>query len=452
MRTKLLEGNIEVRGNLEIGNANTLDTDVSNNYSIILQGNLTAFGTGTIDFQENTATFNGSVLQTINFDGKGINFYNMVVNNANGLTIQDDILILDNGNVDLQNGIVTPQAAEVVTFQDAATVTSASNASFIDGLVEKIGNDTDPFVFPIGNNGFYQPLEISAPLNDTDAFQAQYFNADPSSSYNTESKESTIFKVSKLEYWELSNTVGTATVDVTLHWNENSGVQEPSNLVVSHWDGSEWEDFGNDLTTGVVNSGSITVNNVNSFSPFSLGSTDNTNSLPVDLLKFESNESNGIVELTWVTTSEINNDFFEILKSTNGKNWRTLGKVHGHGTTTETNYYSYLDENFQSSVAYYKLKQVDFDGTVDFSRIVNVSRKFANYSELLIYPNPVEDNFIIKSEDEITNFKIINSHGQVLMLGSNKNEPISTKSWVKGIYFLFYQHNGKVKSTKFLVK
>lgn len=101
-----------------------------------------------------------------------------------------------------------------------------------------------------------------------------------------------------------------------------------------------------------------------------------TNIVPVELLAFTASVNNSEVQLLWSTASELNNQGFEIERSINdADNFVTVAFVEGQGSSTEIHYYSYSDHPDLNGVnqLYYRLKQVDFDGTFSYSDVVSVS-------------------------------------------------------------------------------
>ncbi len=111
--------------------------------------------------------------------------------------------------------------------------------------------------------------------------------------------------------------------------------------------------------------------------------------LPVELESFNARVLHKGVELNWVTASEINNQGFEIERKHNYKDWEEIGFVPGHGTTTETQYYSFTDNDVNLGRYEYRLKQIDYDGTFEYSEIVEVEVGIPNeYSLEQNYPNP----------------------------------------------------------------
>jgi hypothetical protein len=117
-----------------------------------------------------------------------------------------------------------------------------------------------------------------------------------------------------------------------------------------------------------------------------------TDIVPVELLTFTASVNNSKVQLLWSTASELNNIGFEIERSVNGPdNFVMVGFVDGKGSSTEINYYSYTDNPQLSGVSqiYYRLKQVDFDGTFSYSDIVNISYDVpAEFVLNQNFPNP----------------------------------------------------------------
>lgn len=95
--------------------------------------------------------------------------------------------------------------------------------------------------------------------------------------------------------------------------------------------------------------------------------------LPVELKTFSASLTENGVELDWITGSEINNSHFNVQFSYDGINWETIGVVQGMGNSTAAINYSFLDPEQGSGVQYYRLEQVDFDGTTSLSNIKHVT-------------------------------------------------------------------------------
>lgn len=109
--------------------------------------------------------------------------------------------------------------------------------------------------------------------------------------------------------------------------------------------------------------------------------------LPVELIEFKAKAIHDQVNLNWTTASEANNSGFEIQQSSNGKDWEKINFVEGQGTTTETNEYRYKDLNPFSGINYYRLRQIDFDGAFEYSKVISVDLHNSE-KNIRVFPNP----------------------------------------------------------------
>jgi len=181
--------------------------------------------------------------------------------------------------------------------------------------------------------------------------------------------------------------------------------------------------------------------------------------LPVELASFNATKVDQGVELSWVTESELNNEFFQIeVSTTDIHGFKQLDIVQGQGTTTTTTNYDYLDnKTILNGSVYYRLKQVDFDGTFAYSEIVEVNMDNA-LSQLTVYPNPVENvvNISInaKAGDSFVahvvtmDGKVINKVSKAMNGGHERvNIPIES-SLPTGTYVLRTELNDHYKTVK----
>jgi hypothetical protein len=118
--------------------------------------------------------------------------------------------------------------------------------------------------------------------------------------------------------------------------------------------------------------------------------------LPVELVNFAvSLRANGAF-LKWQTATELNNSHFEVERSDNGRDFVKIGQVTGHGTTNEVKNYLFTDTKSVSNLAYYRLRQVDYDGAYEYSKIVVARANNLSGVQLSVYPNPASDRMYIQ--------------------------------------------------------
>ncbi len=162
-----------------------------------------------------------------------------------------------------------------------------------------------------------------------------------------------------------------------------------------------WETGILDGTNGIAGSASYTTTPGTSWvmDPYTdMGILITDNWIPVELVSFQAATRGSEVNLSWVTATETNNKGFEVhRKAYNNNEWETIGFVPGHGTTTETQQYILTDKDVMVWTYQYRLKQIDYDGTYKYSKIVSVDIPFVNqFSLSQNFPNPFNPSTTIK--------------------------------------------------------
>ena len=373
---------------------------------------------------------------------------------GNEVTLNTSIEIIT--EVELLSRNIISSATDLLIMTDNSIVSAVSDASFVDGPVRKIGNDA--FVFPVGKNDIYRPCGISAPANGGHHFTAEYFLESPWPMYDGNLREPTLQSISNCEYWIIDRTNGNSNVVVTLSWNTNpphcSGVVDPNELAVARWDGGIWRDHGNGGTTGTVLDGTInSLGVVTNFSPFTLASIDAINPLPIELLSFEAKANLTDVDLTWSTASEQDNDYFEIEKSKDGVDFKFVAKINGAGNSTQQLDYFHKDKKPYAGLSYYRLKQVDFDGTATYSDVRSVEISSSN--SLNVFPNPVisggEVSFDFETGDENVVVRIIDLAGKLVLDVNMLNNTLRV-DLPKGVYMVQVETKNEILNTKLIVQ
>jgi len=187
--------------------------------------------------------------------------------------------------------------------------------------------------------------------------------------------------------------------------------------------------------------------------------------LPVSLLSFSSNKLGKINLLNWSTASEQNNSGFNIERSTNGTDFENIGFVKSLNPTGNSSSrldYSFTDFNPVGLNQYYRLKQIDFDGTRKYSAIVMVAREVPTMLNLTkVYPNPANSSIYINASAPTKmdlQFLIIDVAGRVVTRKNvfadvgNNGFDISVEHLESGTYFIkaISKEQGVVATEKFI--
>lgn len=162
--------------------------------------------------------------------------------------------------------------------------------------------------------------------------------------------------------------------------------------------------------------------------------------LPVELIKFSCEKMSGINILKWTTGMELNNDYFEIEKSYDANIYFSIGEVDGNGkSNTEINYV-FADDNSEG-IAYYRLKQVDFDGTFEYSQIIS-QNSANNTTSPEIYSTGTNNRMKVDTHGAIqTTFECFNVQGEIVFHKElNQSEYIDLNFLKSGVYIVKVQN------------
>lgn len=130
--------------------------------------------------------------------------------------------------------------------------------------------------------------------------------------------------------------------------------------------------------------------------------------LPVDLLRFTAVAKDGYIQLSWVTATEINNDYFTAERSADAVNFASITKTAGAGNSTQILSYSAVDRSPLPGMAYYRLKQTDYNKKPSYSTVKSVRYKGLKRLSFDIYPNP--------TNGQSFNLQLLESDGEELLV------------------------------------
>lgn len=161
-------------------------------------------------------------------------------------------------------------------------------------------------------------------------------------------------------------------------------------------------DQANNYFIGFDANGYYVEYDIPSFSEFWLHGNSTLSPLPVSLTYFDVDCSSGEAEILWQTVSENNSDYFSVLRSNDGIEWRELDRIDAAGTSKEELNYRTTDFATMEGIVYYKLIQVDLDGEATEYGPVSADCKVVNNDmSISLYPNPANENTLIKIENPI---------------------------------------------------
>jgi hypothetical protein len=362
---------------------------------------------------------------------------------SNAFTVRDNMTFLTTGSLTL-GGIPVLGSNNVTLGSAISSITASTNGYFKTdgtGVVNRTIANGSNHLFPIGN-ALYNPVSIANNTGASDVFTAKVRDAVLKDGTSGTQMTDPLVNVT----WDINKTNANASsgVDFTLQWNSSQEANSINSYRLNHYNNStpEWE-FAAGTSGSVSGSSTKTMTHTGytgTFSPFAIGS--GTTPLPVDLVSFDATPRNNSVDLTWTSFGD-NKNPFNILKSNDGVNWKSIGTQVPNDNSV---HYLFTDHQ-PAPVNYYQLSQIDNSNTLQYSdiRIVNL-----NSNKLVIFPNPNNGEFTIQS-NHVVDFQVTDYTGKVILEGNNSNPLIKT-NLTKGIYFIKITEGDKTTFSKLIVK
>lgn len=181
--------------------------------------------------------------------------------------------------------------------------------------------------------------------------------------------------------------------------------------------------------------------------------------LPVTLTSYTASPRNQTSLLDWTTESEYNNDFYTLEYSTNGRDFEILDEINGKGTTAETSSYQYIHKNPIIGENYYRLTQIDFDGTQE---VLGTKVLTFKTDEIIvkIQPNPILEQSLriayISPENGMVEMTVLGVDGKIIrekrenVLAGTTMIDLELPGLSNGIYFLKTVQGNIVKTSRFM--
>ena len=198
---------------------------------------------------------------------------------------------------------------------------------------------------------------------------------------------------------------------------------------------------GRTIQINIITAAMTTITGTETFGTNTIGGLQTIcNSAPIELTSFTGKHFQEMNVLEWTTASETNNDFFTVEKSIDGINFFEFQKVAGAGNSNSEISYEIKDNNLENNLTYYRLKQTDFNGDFEYSKVIVVNS--SEQEKLKLFPNPCNGSFeILNDSEKPVTIKIMNSIGEILMNIKYTSGKIDISSLPHGLYFVLNESN-----------
>ncbi len=267
-----LDDDINFTGTLVINGDLVLTDGVWDDGNIDLKGNLTVGANALTAASAASLTLSGAGDQTISSNRADWLAKSLNINKPAGDVILAGThpLLLDNSNLTLaatNSANIRTSASNLLVIDDNVTVIlEAGNTGFVDGPMQKIGDD--PFLFPIGDasgataDHGYHPISIGNDGANINTFTASYTVGTPTDASNMAPGASPVVSIHQDSYWTLTRNAGSSNVPVTLGWSgSNFPLASLSDVAVAGYSASGWVNHGRTGVTGTTTAGTVTSNN-----------------------------------------------------------------------------------------------------------------------------------------------------------------------------------------------
>ncbi len=366
-------------------------------------------------------------------------------------------------NLTLNSGLIITGANEIkVTSTSAASISGYSTSSYINGNLRRSITSSGTYDFPVGSAANYElaTVVLTGATGFTDLlgkFTASLPVVSSLPLVGVLLGFNPITNMLNSGYWTMTpnNPMTGGSYSITLNSKgQSNGNNNASSYCVLKRSNSllPWQSLGTHTNaTQVIINGVVTAvrSGLTGFSDFGTGYSGG-GSLPIKLIYFNAELSQGLVGLKWATAAEVNNSFFTVEKSTDGQVFKQVLTKPGAGNSTTDLYYAAEDNEPLKGFSYYRLKQTDYDGHYTYSDVETIKNGEGGGASQLdlksIAPNPFTDNFkvnfVVNSETEIE-FLLMNAAGKIVkdekmmsQEGYNTYDFRDDMNLQKGIYFL----------------
>ena len=472
---------IYIDGDANGGYTNTGAGNINSDGTISLEGDW--INNGSTDVYSNidntgTTVFTGSTDQEIGGSHK-TNFENLTVNKSNKVFLSQNTdisyhLTMTNGIFDLKDKIAAlGSTGDIVNETETNRITSTDGSGVV-------GNNTGTITSTktVNNVSNYDPANLGIKITTNQnlgtitiirghQIQTGSYGGTATSGVARYYEVPGIGKLDvaagikvDMEYWDAELNGLTESQIEGFHW-----VTEGSSS--SWWtplDGSVNTSSNLFTTAGNPYGSYFTTSTWYGFTwsdKFTLGSKDTP--LPIELKEFTAHCQDGGKLITWTTASEINNDYFILEKSTDGKYFYSIANISGAGTSNEINNYEYYDADLLNKNVYYRLSQTDFNGNSKTFNIISSdcsSGLLSKEDNFTIINNPAYDNVKLQLTGTKGNnyyLSFINQIGQslitkhIVLENTEQKIIVNTQNLSAGIYSIVFRSDNNIITKQIII-
>ncbi|KUG09933.1 T9SS type A sorting domain-containing protein [Solirubrum puertoriconensis] len=424
--------------------------------TLTVQGNLT--NTGTVVPGSGTVVLNGAADQTLAAGGATLYRLTIDKTTAGQNTVQVPADLTISNQLTLSNGMVQTAAAAKVILPDGATVTGEQVGRYVQGnlQISRAVSGSTAVDFGPGLRINPRGQNLGAVIA-TRAAGLQTMHT----SYAVHPQNAALKGIDQI--WSIQPTQQpTAPVQLTLGWLSDNDNQITDFSKAVAWretspNANRWEAVG--AASNATATRSISVD-ATQFSRWTVSTAQNP--LPVELISFTAERRNDAAWLRWATATERNNNRFEVEGSADGSTFQHLGTVAGAGNRTQRTEYQYTDArllNYGAELVYYRLRQIDADGTEHLSPVrtvrVGALATFAAVAWPLPFGadgltlqvrTPVPGPATLVVSDALGR-KVLQQQAQ-LAVGTSEVEVVGAGKLAAGTYVLVLQQGAQVSRLK----
>jgi len=236
-------------------------------------------------------------------------------------------------------------------------------------------------------------------------------------------------------------------IDATLRINyldaELNGLDENALVLWKSTDSIRWTNIG--YTSRDATANYVEASGISDLSRWTLSTL--INPLPVRIISFRVECFDGSARIAWTTAQEQNSSRFDVQASSDGIQWQTIGHLAAAGNSTGEKAYSYTDGNPANGTTFYRVVELDIDGSATYSATASASCGIAG-NDATVIPNPVRDICRImlnapgasQMKIEVYNAAGARIHTQIVTVNAGNNSiGVDMKPLSPGLYFLHLQ-------------